>query len=191
MNRIQTYTLAVFLLIFGTIAWAQEPKDNSQPPQSQERQAQEPRPEPRNEAAPPRQNEARPPQQEPERPPRQANPPREESRPAHQEHGDAHAQTQPGQHARPAGKSAHIPDEKFRASFGRQHGFVANRVISQTTIVPGQTQFVFAGYTFIFLDPWPAEWLFTDDCFIDFVDGDYFLFDAFHPGFGIALFVVR
>jgi YD repeat-containing protein len=25
------------------------------------------------------------------------------------------------------------------------------------TIVPNQTQFVYAGYTFIFLDPWPAD----------------------------------
>jgi len=45
-------------------------------------------------------------------------------------------------------------------------------------------------YTFIFLDPWPAEWLLTDDCYIDYIDGEYFLLDAFHPGIRLALFVV-
>ena len=65
-----------------------------------------------------------------------------------------------------------------------------NQVVRQTTIVAGQTQFVSSGFTFIFLDPWPAEWLFTDDCYIDYIDGDYFLFDVFHPGIRVALFVV-
>jgi hypothetical protein len=63
-------------------------------------------------------------------------------------------------------------------------------VISTTTVVPNQTQFVFAGYTFIFLDPWPADWLLSDECYIDYVDDEYFLFDAFYPGIRVALFVV-
>ncbi len=92
-------------------------------------------------------------------------------------------------HAQGSGK--HIPDDKFRASFGRQHTFKVNRVITQTTIVPGQTQFVASGFTFVFLDPWPAEFLFTDDCFIEFVNGEYFLFDAFHPEVRVALLVVE
>src|SRR6266568_1417701 len=43
--------------------------------------------------------------------------------------------------ARPAGKSAHIPDPKFKANFGRPHTFTVNRVITTTTIVPNQTRF--------------------------------------------------
>jgi hypothetical protein len=91
-------------------------------------------------------------------------------------------------HAQGSGK--HIPDDKFRASFGRQHTFKVNRVINQTTIVPGQTQFVTGGFTFVVLDPWPSEFLVTDDCFIDFIDGDYFLVDVFHPEVRVALLVV-
>lgn len=88
------------------------------------------------------------------------------------------------------GKGAHIPDAKFKASFGRPHSFTINRVITQTTIVPRQTQFIFSGYTFVFLDPWPSAWLLTDDCYIDYVDDEYFLFDVVHPGIRVALFVV-
>ena len=198
MNRIRTCVFTLFLFFFAALAWAQEPREDSKPPQEPTKQ-EEARPEPRNEAAPPaHHNEVKPPQQEEAKPPKSEKeesdkPPRDEAKPAHEHHGEQPEKgqaAQSGQHARPSGKSAHIPDPKFKANFGRQHGFKANRVINQTTIVVGQTQFVYSGYTFIFLDPWPAEWLFTDDCYIDYVDGDYFLFDAFHPGIQIALFVV-
>jgi outer membrane biosynthesis protein TonB len=111
---------------------------------------------------------------------------KEENKPGHEEHGTS---VQQGK-ARPAGKGAHIPDPQFKAHFGKQHTFAVTRVLTTTTIVPNQTQFVYVGYTFIFLDPWPAEWLFTDECYIDYVDDEYFLFDVFHPGIRIALFVV-
>ena len=109
----------------------------------------------------------------------------EQPKPSHEEHGKTM-----NQGARPAGKSAHIPDSTFKAKFGRQHTFKENQVIKNTTVVVNQTQFVSGGFTFVFLDPWPAGWLFTDDCFIDFFDDQYFLIDAFHPGVRVALFVV-
>ena len=83
-----------------------------------------------------------------------------------------------------------IPDPQFKANFGKQHAFVVNRIVTTTAIIPNQTQFIVAGYTFIFLDPWPADWLFTDECYIDFVDEEYFIFDVIHPGIRVALFVV-
>ena len=199
MNRLKTCVIAGLFLLFAALAWAQEPREDSKPPQQEPTKQEEARPEPRREAAPPeRQNEMRPPKQEEEKPPKaekqeSAKPPREESKPAHEQHGQEAAEgraAQSGQHARPSGKSAHIPDQKFKASFGRQHTFRVNRVINQTTIVAGQTQFVTGGFTFIILDPWPAEWLFTDDVFIDFVDDEYFLIDVLHPGIRVALFVV-
>jgi hypothetical protein len=112
--------------------------------------------------------------------------PSSKQKPADEKHGTS-AQKQP---ARPSGKSAHIPDAKFKADFGKQHTFTVKRVITNTTvIVPNETQFVYAGYTFIFLDPWPEDWLFTDDCYIEFVDEEYFLFNVSHPGVRVALFV--
>jgi hypothetical protein len=102
-------------------------------------------------------------------------------RPAQEQHG------QPQGHARPAGKTAHIPDDRFHAQFGRGHTFPVQR----TTVVEGQQGFVYGGYTFVLVDAWPGDWAYTDDCYIDYVDGDYFLFDLLHPGRRIALFVVE
>lgn len=87
--------------------------------------------------------------------------------------------------AHPGGKGGHIPDDKFRSHFGRGHSFRA-----QGVIVSGQPQFSYSGYTFELVDAWPAEWAYTDDCYIDYIDGEYFLFDLFHPGVRIAVFVV-
>ena len=186
MRRIRIALAMVFLLLAG-LAYAQEPQQEPKPKPEQSR------PESRPETAPPArqsQEEPKPPRQDqvkPPKPEKQENTkPPKESKPAHEERG----QTSEQGHARPTGKSAHIPDPKFKSSFGRQHTFKLNQVIRQTTIVAGQTQFVYSGYTFIILDPWPAEWLFTDDCYINYVDDDYFLFDPFHPGIRVALFVV-
>ncbi len=85
-----------------------------------------------------------------------------------------------------AGKSAHIPDEKFRASFGRQHTLVINRPV----IVEGRPRFQFVGYWFEIIDPWPVDWLYTDDCYIDLIDGEYFLFNARHPSIRVLVFVI-
>jgi hypothetical protein len=57
-------------------------------------------------------------------------------------------------------------------------------------VVDGQPRFESGGYTFVLVDPWPQDWAYTDDCYIDDVDGDYFLYDLLHPGMRIALFVV-
>jgi hypothetical protein len=182
-------------LSLALFVYAQQPEQDSSPPNQEE-------PTEDREVAPhPRQPEARPlhgqegtkppksqPEASPPKPEKQEvpKPQKEKSKPSHEQHGTSAQQRQ----ARPAGKSAHIPDPQFKANFGRQHTFTVKRVITTTTIVPNQTQFFFAGFTFIFLDPWPAEWLFADDCFIDYVDGEYFLFDAFHPGIRVTLFVV-
>lgn len=91
-----------------------------------------------------------------------------------------------GAQARPAGKGGHIPDDKFHSNFGRTHTFVVQR----TTISGGQSGFVYGGYSFVFVDPWPAGWAYTDDCYVDYIDGEYFLFDLAHPGVRIALLVI-
>ena len=86
---------------------------------------------------------------------------------------------------RPTGKSGHIPDDKFRASFGKSHTFAVNKIV----MVNSQPTFVYAGYSFILVNPWPAGWAYTDECYIDYIDGEYFLFDLLHPGVQVALFV--
>ncbi|MFZ0761295.1 MAG: hypothetical protein WAM69_15215 [Candidatus Sulfotelmatobacter sp.] len=86
----------------------------------------------------------------------------------------------------PQNHARRIPDDRFRAHFGRQHTFVINRV----TVVNGAPRFQYGGYWFVIAEPWPAGWYYTDDCYIDFIDGEYFLFDLAHPGVRIAINVV-
>lgn len=82
-------------------------------------------------------------------------------------------------------RGARIPDDKFRANFGHEHKFVMHR-----TTVQGRPGFQYGGYSFILVDPWPADWAYTDDCYVDYIDGEYFLFDLAHPGVQIALTLV-
>ena len=152
----------------------------------------EPRPEPRtqDEAKPPK-DEMKPPKAEqpkPEskqdemKPPKESKTDRQEE--AKPESGRQEQANPKG--AKTATQSVHIPDKKFHANFGRAHTVV----IHQPVIVEGQPRFQYSGYWFIISDPWPGDWAYTDDCYIDYVDGEYFLFDLLHPGMRIALIVV-
>ncbi len=151
--------------------------------------AQDPRPqdETRPEATRPARDETKPPSQDEAKPPRQddVKPPAHQDNakpPKQAEHAD-----QPAEHAQRAdNKRGHIPDDKFRSHFGRQHTLVINR----TTIVEGQPRFQYSGYWFALVDPWPVGWAYSDQCYIDYVDGEYFLFDLLHPGVRIAIDVV-
>ncbi len=78
-----------------------------------------------------------------------------------------------------------IPDDKFRSNFGRQHTF---RV--QTTVVEGQPRFQYGGYWFALANPWPGDWAYSDDCYIDYIDGEYVLIDLRHPGVMIPVIIV-
>ena len=79
-----------------------------------------------------------------------------------------------------------ISDEHFRAHFGREHYFAVGRV----TMVAGHQHFAYGGYQFAIGQPWPARWAYTDHCYIDFVEGRYFLFNARYPGVRVAVAVV-
>jgi hypothetical protein len=129
--------------------------------------AQDPKPqdEPRPEATRPEHDEAKPPARQ-------------------EENAKAAKQAEHAQHADT--RHDRIPDDKFRAHFGRQHTLVINR----TTIVEGRPRFQYSGYWFTIVDPWPVGWAYSDQCYIDYVDGEYFLFDLLHPGVRIAIDVV-
>jgi hypothetical protein len=92
-----------------------------------------------------------------------------------------------GDHAKPATnqRGQRIPDDKFRANFGRQHTF---RV--RTQVMQGQPRFQYGGYWFALANPWPGDWAYTDDCYVDYIDGEYVLIDLLHPGVEIPLVVV-
>lgn len=163
MRRIMNAFSVALLLFFGAYMYAQEPNDNRKLQQEEQK--------------PTKAEREKPPKAEREKPSKQ-----ESAKPAHEGQDRKTAEAKQGR----AAKSAHIPDDKFRAHFGRQHTFVVSRPV----IVEGQPRFQYAGYWFEIVDPWPVGWAYTDSCYIDFIDGEYFLFDVLHPGVQIAVFVV-
>jgi DNA mismatch repair ATPase MutL len=175
-------------LVAGSAAlYAQdENKPEDKPRQEEPKRAEEPKQQ--DEAKPAaRQDEMKTPRQDEAKPSKQDKEEQKQKEKQEEKQPRSEMKTgQPEEHSRPAGKGAHIPDEKFRAQFGRGHTFVAQRPV----IVEGQPRFQYSGYSFVLVDAWPADWTYTDDCYIDYIDGEYFLFDLRHPGVRIALFVV-
>jgi len=162
------------LLLGMSVTYAQDEPKKEEPKQEERK------------AEPKRQDEAKPPKHEDMKVPKQDERKQEDSRQDEKNRTQAAQQPEPGNKHAAGGQSGRIPDEKFHANFGRQHTFVVNR----PTIVEGQPRFQYSGYWFAFSDPWPQEWAYTDDCYIDYIDGEYFLFDLVHPGIRIALVVV-
>lgn len=165
----------------SALVYAQDEKPQENKPSQQE----EPK-------AQPKQDEAK--HQDEAKPKDEAKPSKEDKKEQKQEEKESHDQMKPeGQehpeqqagNAKPMGKGGHIPDDKFRAHFGRSHTFSA-----KTAIVQGQPQFQYGGYSFQLVDAWPVGWAYTDECYIDYINGEYFLFDLLHPGVQVALFVV-
>jgi hypothetical protein len=79
-----------------------------------------------------------------------------------------------------------IPDDQFRTHFGREHHFHVQR---EQIVNVSQPVVVYGGYSWQLAEPWPSDWSYDDDCYIDEVDGEYFLFDLLHPGMRIAVFI--
>jgi hypothetical protein len=211
MRALRFLNLAVLSVLVGSAAlvYAQDEKQQEEKPARQE----EAKPQPKqDEAKPNRQNETKPANQDKQVEKQDQKRGQEQSgdraKPQGQERpevqGDRNRQVQEHQpmqddrnrqgqgqersemHGnRAAGKGGHIPDEKYRAQFGREHHFNARSVI-----VRGQPRFQYGGYTFEIIDAWPAEWVDTDDYYIEYIDGNYYLIDLLHPDVRIAVFVV-
>jgi hypothetical protein len=189
MRALKFLNLAILSTLVATSAalYAQDEKPPEDKPRQEEPKRQdEAKPaDKQDEMKTPRQDEAKPSKQD--RNEQNKNEQREEEKQSRDEMKTDRQEAVPQGHARPAGKSVHIPDEKFHAQFGRTHTFRAQRPV----VVNGQSRFVYGGYSFVLVDAWPVGWAYTDDCYIDYVDGEYFLFDLLHPGVRIALFVVE
>jgi cytoskeletal protein RodZ len=82
--------------------------------------------------------------------------------------------------------SARIPDDRFRANFGREHVFV----ISQPEMVGGYSRFQYGGFWFGFVQPWPEGWYYTDDVYVDYIDGGYYLYNPYYPDTRVSISVV-
>ncbi len=201
MNRIRIALPTVLFFSLIPFGYAQQQDSGQQPDSAKQEETKHPQ-----DAAPTHKpaeanpsRESGPQQEKPPKPekPEASKPPKEQPKADKEEHGQGErGQRDRGEGAEKprasnGGKGAHIPDSQFKSKFGHQHSFTVNRVVTQTTVVPSQTQFAYGGYTFVFLDPWPAAWLFTDDCYIDYIDDQYFLLNPLHPEVRVSLLVVE
>jgi hypothetical protein len=185
MRALRFLSVAILSALVGSAAllYAQDEKQEDKPARQEDT-----KPQPKqDEAKPAHQDEAKPAKQDKEQ--EKQDQKQDQMKPEGQEHPAQqmeHARPEgQAQGARPAGKGGHIPDDKFKAHFGNAHHFRAQGVIMQ-----GQSQFQYGGYSFQLVDAWPVGWAYTDDCYIDYIDGEYFLFDLLHPGVRIAIVVV-
>jgi hypothetical protein len=95
-------------------------------------------------------------------------------------------QTQVQQTQAPAGNrgsSEHgrISDDRYASSFGSGHSFHVNRGDYDSR------RFAYGGYSFGFIDPWPVGWGYSDDVYIVYADGGYYMYDRVHPGVRISI----
>jgi type IV secretory pathway VirB10-like protein len=99
---------------------------------------------------------------------------------------------QENKNAKPAEKNApeqkaagnrggQIPADKFKANFGQQHSFR----VSQGDY--NNHRFQYGGYSFGFVDPWPSNWLYTQNVYVIEINGVYYLCNASFPGVNLVL----
>jgi hypothetical protein len=81
-------------------------------------------------------------------------------------------------------RGGRIPDDRFKANFGRQHTFR----VSQGDY--GNRRFQYGGYSFGFVGAWPSNWLYTQNVYVIEINGVYYLCNPMYPGVNIALSVV-
>jgi hypothetical protein len=192
---------AILLLAFGiaTPAFAQDQHDQDHPAKPQDakpadkpKQQTEPAKTPNDEPRPAEKNQAKPPKE----PQPKAEQPKTTA-PSRQKQADdqdrARAQ-QKSEHAKPQQDPAHqqtaqqhgrIPDDKFRASFGREHTFH----VGHPQIAGGRPRFSYGGYSFFISEAWPSGWGYDDDVYIIEVNGVYYLLDDAHPGVQLELVI--
>jgi hypothetical protein len=92
-------------------------------------------------------------------------------------------------HERGGYRGYRIPEDRFRAHFGRAHWFRVHR--APVIVVGGYPRFQYGGFWFSVVDPWPEywsrTWYETDDVYIDYVNDGYYMYNRRHPGIAIAI----
>ena len=182
------------------------PQQEARPPQHPEEARP---PEHVQEARPPQHEEAKPPQHEEARPV-PVTPGRPEARPApatHPEHGPTPEQGNAMQIAWEGHRAQHwqtehrdwrarggyhgyrIPQERYVAYFGCSHIFPIYSV--PFVVVGGFPRFQYQGLWFSVVDPWPeywaADWFYSDDVYVAYINDGYYLCDTRYPGVYLAV----
>jgi len=91
-----------------------------------------------------------------------------------QQHDEQAKSREQAQHGR-------IPDDRYRANFGREHTFRVSEGDYRNR------RFEYGGYSFGFVGVWPSNWLYTQDVFVVDIGGVYYLCNPVYPGVNITL----
>ena len=171
-------TTGLFLLV-GTTAAAYAPRDRQEQgdKDKQEEKAKPATQDEKDKAAKP-EEKAKPAKQE-----ETAKPAKQDDKQAKQEQGKQSAR-ESKREGGTNGDHGRISDEHYRASFGSGHNFHVNQGDYNNR------RFQYGGYSFGFIDPWPVGWYYTDDVYVIYDNGGYFMYDVVHPGIRISVSIL-
>lgn len=79
------------------------------------------------------------------------------------------------------GGGGRIPADKYQAHFGSSHSFRVNEGDYRNH------RFQYGGYWFGFVDPWPSNWLYTQNVYVVEIGGMYYLCNPVYPGVNLAI----
>ena len=185
MKLLGAIGISGLLLLIGSTTAAYAPQEQSDKPEKQEEKA---KPEKQDKQDKPAKQEAKPAKQEPQDKPakQDAKQAKQEpqDKPAQQQNQKSAKQSQPDGRNPGSGDHGRISDDHYRASFGSEHNFHVNRGDYD------HRRFDYGGYSFGFIDPWPVGWGYTDNVYVVYDDGAYYMYDVVHPGIRISVSIL-
>jgi len=123
---------------------------------------------------------------QPEKPAKQEEKNAQENRNAKPEEKNASQEPKRAPEAKPAKQEQHaaggrIPDDRYKANFGQEHSLRVSEGDYRNH------RFQYGGYWFGFVDPWPSNWLYTQNVYVIDIGGVYYLCNPAYPGVNVAL----
>jgi hypothetical protein len=123
---------------------------------------------------------------QPEKPAKQEEKNAQENRNAKPEEKNASQEQKRAPEAKPEKQEQHaaggrIPDDRYKANFGQEHSFRVSEGDYRNH------RFQYGGYWFGFVDPWPSNWLYTQNVYVIDIGGVYYLCNPAYPGVNVAL----
>jgi hypothetical protein len=94
---------------------------------------------------------------------------------------DRERRSQPEVGAKGGHEHGRISNDHYAARFGRGHSFHVRRGDY------AHRRFRYGGYDFGFVEPWPIGWGYSDDVYVEYDDGGYYMYNRVHPGMRISI----
>jgi len=188
VGHMTTAAVLTLTLVAAAPVYAQEPRDQQEEQKAKPEEKAQPTAKQKEKNAQQenkntRQEETNAQQQDKNNQPAEKNAQQKDRNSKQEERNAEQRQDRPVQQAQRAGGNGggRIPADRFKANFGREHSFR----VSQGDYT--NRRFQYGGYAFGFVDPWPSNWLYTQDVFVVEINGVYYLCNPMYPGVNLAL----